>query len=177
MKEAVLRQMLQHALTKHAQCSVDNLITLAEEELETLQALLEAAGTEGDQRPPIARTLTSVPLNSGGAVQDAPPGEDDHAHPTAEQRRGDHREEDGREKPAPDQGTVQTTEEDADTGTYGGDTRHVIQFIRRHDHGDALRMASSVLFATIGVVETQTGRSNETMLIRAIAGEVHAVAR
>ena len=43
--------------------------------------------------------------------------------------------------------------------------------------GDAFRIASSVLFATVGVVEAQTRRTNETRLIRAIAGEVHSIAR
>ena len=59
-------------------------------------------------------------------------------------------------------------------GTNGGegDALHVTQFIRRHDHGDALRIAASVLYATVGVIETQTGRNNKTVLIRTIAGAV-----
>ena len=62
-------------------------------------------------------------------------------------------------------------------GSTGGEEAwHVTQFIRRHGPGDGLRIASSVLYATIGVIETQMGRNNETMLVRAIAGEIHRIA-
>ena len=54
---------------------------------------------------------------------------------------------------------------------------HVAQFIRRHGPVDALRVAASVLYATVGVIETQMGRNNETVLIRPTAAEVHTVAR
>ena len=63
--------------------------------------------------------------------------------------------------------------------SQGGDEEalRVAQFIRRHGPGDALRIAASVLYATVGVIETQTGRSDETKLIRTIAAEIHTVAR
>ena len=38
-----------------------------------------------------------------------------------------------------------------------GKTLRARKFIRRHDHGDALRIAASALFASVGVVETQGG--------------------
>ena len=43
--------------------------------------------------------------------------------------------------------------------------------MRRHGAGDARRIASSVLVATTGVVETQFRRTDETRLIRAIGGK------
>ena len=57
------------------------------------------------------------------------------------------------------------------------DTRHVVQFMRRHEPGESLRIASSVLYATVGVIETQGKRTYETSLVRALAGEIHIVAR
>ena len=63
-------------------------------------------------------------------------------------------------------------------GSTGGEEAwHVTQFVRRHGPGDGLRIASSVLYATIGVIETQMGSNNETILVRAIAGEIHRIAR
>ena len=47
----------------------------------------------------------------------------------------------------------------------------------RHGPGESLRIASSVLYATVGVIEAEGGRTNETSLVRAIAGEIHSVAR
>ena len=61
--------------------------------------------------------------------------------------------------------------------TNGEEAWHVTQFIRRHGPGEGLRIASSVLYATIGVIETQMGRNDETTLVRAIAGEIHRIAR
>ena len=49
--------MLQHMLSRHVQCSGEDLLTLAIEDLETFQAHLEAAELREDNRPPIARTL------------------------------------------------------------------------------------------------------------------------
>ena len=40
--------------------------------------------------------------------------------------------------------TLPTVEQDS-SEEYGGDERHVVQVIRRHGHGDALRIVSSVL--------------------------------
>ena len=57
VKEAVLRQILQHTLSIHVTGADECLITLAEEELETLQALLDADIPAGDQRPPLTRNL------------------------------------------------------------------------------------------------------------------------
>ena len=37
--------------------------------------------------------------------------------------------------------------------------------------------ASSVLFATVGIVESEARRNSETTLIRAVAGEIHRIAR
>ena len=83
----------------------------------------------------------------------------------------------------PDKATVEdsassTTREAGHSDWYNRDTRHVVHFIRRHDHGDALHISSSVLYATVGLVETQSGRTDETViLIRAIAGEIYSIAR
>ena len=41
-----------------------------------------------------------------------------------------------------------------------GEALHGAQFIRRHGPGDALRITASVLYATVGVIETQAGRNN-----------------
>ena len=70
VKEAVLRQMLQHTLAKHTQCSGDDLIVLAEEELKTLQALLDATETGANERPSIVRAPTTAPSGFCDASHD-----------------------------------------------------------------------------------------------------------
>ena len=56
VKEAVLRQILQHTLTVYLTEGGQGVITLAEEELDTLQALLET-GAEREDRPPLPHHL------------------------------------------------------------------------------------------------------------------------
>ena len=51
----------------------------------------------------------------------------------------------------------------------------MVHFI--HGPGKGLRIASSVLYATIGVIETEMGRTAETSLIWTMAGEIHNIAR
>ena len=53
----------------------------------------------------------------------------------------------------------------------------MVHFIPRHGPGEGLRIASSVLYATIGVIETEMGRTAETSLIWTIAWEIHNIAR
>ena len=108
----------------HTSCSGDTLDTFAEEEL---QALLEAAGPEGNPRPPIARTVTSVPEKDGTNLHST----------TQQQRRDDGEEERGWAAPENDAAAAATMETGADRGTQEGDIRHVVHFIRRHGHGDA----------------------------------------
>ena len=155
VKEAVLRQILRHTLTVH-EAEMTAVITLAEEQLDTLQASLEPV-TAGEDRQPLRRAL---PQNStsteGGNAENIAQG-----HPTTpcSPHRHPH-------------GSMTTN------GSAGGEEAwHVTQFIRRYGLGDGLRIASSVLYATIGVIETQMGRNNETILVRAIAGEIHRIAR
>ena len=85
-----------------------------------------------------------------------------------------------------EEATVPLNPEDYETfKTGGGRTRlpggedelHIVNFMRRHGPGDALRIASSVLFATVGVIEIQHHRANETALVRTIAREIQSVAR
>ena len=149
MKEAVLRQILQHTLSTHATGAEGSLITLEEEQLETLQALLEPVA-EGNQRPPLVRNL-------GGHCEDQ----------AREDTPGEQAPPDGVE-------VVRRSPGDAHpmlgSGEGGEDARRVAQFMRRHGPGDALRIAAS------GLIETQMGRNNETILVRTIASEVHTVA-
>ena len=56
VKEAVLRQILQHTLMVHEAEMEAEVITLAEEQLDTLQALLEPV-TAGEDRQPLRHTL------------------------------------------------------------------------------------------------------------------------
>ena len=146
IKEAVLRQMLQHLLAVHSDESGEDAILFAEEQLETLQALLEAA--------------TPLTRNVGG------PREVPATMPEEE------------EAPGADQyGSMNVSRPTGDSDGGHQEALHVAQFIRRHRPGDALRIAASVLFATVGVIETQTGRNDETQLIRTIATEIHTIAR
>ena len=60
--------------------------------------------------------------------------------------------------------TPQTTGEvDMDFGQ-----QHIRHFIRHHTPGDGLRVVASVLFATVGVIESKTGVNAETLLIKAV---------
>ena len=145
VKEAVLREILQHTLAVHASGSSESRVSLAEDELETLQALLEAAEPTKNQGRNSQTPTTQYDEGQVHLQQRGTPGE-----------------------------AMQLGENT--TARHEGAAMPVVQFIRRQRHGDALRIAASV-FATVGVVETQAGTSNESVLIRAIAGEVHAVAR
>ena len=159
-KEAVLRQILQHLLTIHSKDEDDQVLLLAEEQLETLQALLEEEAPLVD-RPPLPRSR---------AHSNATPGEIDHAAEPSTIN--------GREAIAMSSPSLNVDRQDRVTGAgENEDARHVVQFMRRHEPGESLRIASSVLYATVGVIETQGGRTNETSLVRAIAGEIHSVAR
>ena len=53
---AVLRKILQHTLTAYSTEMDEGVITLAEEQLDTLQTLLETRA-EGEDRPPLPRHL------------------------------------------------------------------------------------------------------------------------
>ena len=55
VKEAVLRQILQHTLTLHAKDGDDQVLLLAEEQLETLEALLDE-GELREDKPPLPRS-------------------------------------------------------------------------------------------------------------------------
>ena len=55
VKEAVLRQILQHLLTIHSKEEDDHVLLLAEEQLDTLQALLEEEAPRVD-KPPMLRS-------------------------------------------------------------------------------------------------------------------------
>ena len=55
VKEAVLRQILQHTLTLHIKDGDDQVLLLAEEQLETLQALLDE-GELREDKPPLPRS-------------------------------------------------------------------------------------------------------------------------
>ena len=114
-----------------------------------------------NQRPPITRQrLTGdVPTPAQDGSEEVATAEGDETQEMCLPPTVDH--------PA----TTQLQEEEDRSGAEQGD-RHVVQFIRRHRARDVLRIGSSVLFATIGVVETQTQRTHETSLIRAIAGEI-----
>ena len=158
VKEAVLRQILQHTLTLHTKDGDDQVLLLAEEQLETLQALLDE-GELREDKPALPRS--QIPNASNQAEKHSKVGEEAAgtglgnndtlvAHRTANQ--------------------------DDPPGALGeDDARHVVHFI--HGPGEGLRIASSVLCATIGVIETEGGRTAETFLIRTIAGEIHNIAR
>ena len=160
VKEAVLRQILQHTLTLHTKDGDDQVLLLAEEQLETLQALLDE-GELREDKPPLPRS--QIPNASNQAEEHSKVGEEAAgtglgnndtvaAHRTANQ-------------------------EDPPGALGEDDARHVVHFIRHHGPGEGLRIASSVLCATIGVIETEGGRTAETFLIRTIAGEIHNIAR
>ena len=55
VKEAVPRQLIQHLLVRSFPCHGDDVVHLHEEGVETLQALLEAAQTAENHKPPIIR--------------------------------------------------------------------------------------------------------------------------
>ena len=157
VKEAVLRQILQHTLTVHDTEIEEGVIVLAEEQLDTPQALLET-GAAGEDRPPLPRNFPPpVPTPTEEEIDESTT----RGHPTAPCSPHQH----SHEGPA------------TNGSTCGEEARHVTQFIRRHGPGDGLRIASRVWCATTGVIETQLGRKNETTLVRTIAGEIHRIAR
>ena len=134
VKGAVLCQMLQHIPAVHPAEVGDTLILLAVEQLETLQALLEAAAPLEDWRPPLTRnTVGPREEFAGGEEPGKILGSDHHG-------------------PANASHPIVTSQ--------GGDEEalHVAQFIRRHGPGDALRMAS-VLYATVGVIAHSNHRT------------------
>ena len=140
IKEAVLQQLIQHLLACHEQCSgttLYDIVTLSIEDVETLQALLDAEQGEY-QRPPITRQRPTrdAPRPEQGSPAHVASGE------TVETRE--------RQRPsASDHPTAAHQQEEESGRERGHDERHVVQFMRRHRAGDALRMASCVLFATI----------------------------
>ena len=79
IKEAVLRQMLQHLLAVHSDEAGEDVILLAEEQLETLQALLEAASPGENWHPPLTRN-TGGPRDTPAAIPEAggTPGKDQY---------------------------------------------------------------------------------------------------
>ena len=160
VKEAVLRQILQHLLTMHSKEEDDHVLLLAEEQLDTLQALLEEEAPRVD-KPPLLRSRVHT---------NTTPVESDHAEEPSTSN--------GREAAAMSSPSLTVDRQDRVTGAGANeDTRHVVQFMRRHGPGESLRIASSVLYATVGVIAAQGGRTNKTSLVRAIAGEIHSVAR
>ena len=142
VKEAVLRQILQHLLTIHSKDEDDHVLLLAEEQLDTLQALLEEEAPRVD-KPPLLRSRVHT---------NTTPVESDHAEEPSTSN--------GREATAMSSPSLTVDRQDRVTGAgENEDTRHVVQFMRRHGPGESLRIASSedssVLYATVGVIETQ----------------------
>ena len=63
IKEALLRQMLQHTRARHAQCFGEDLIMLAVQDYETFQALLDTDEMGENNRPAIARAPATAAPN------------------------------------------------------------------------------------------------------------------
>ena len=71
VKEAVLRQILQHLLSIHSKEEDDHVLLLAEEQLDTLQALLEEEAPRVD-KPPLLRSrvhTNTTPVESDHAEE------------------------------------------------------------------------------------------------------------
>ena len=155
VKEAVLRQILQHTLTVYSTEMDEGVITLAEEQLDTLYKHCWRRGSqEREERPPLPRNLPPPKFNTYRG------GDGGKQHTTGNSTASR----------SPHQNPHVRTESNGLTS--GEDAWHVTQFIRRHGPGDGLGIASSVLYATIGVTETQMGRNDETILVRTIAGKL-----
>ena len=130
VKEAVLRQILQHMLTLHAKDGDDQVLLLAEEQLETLEALLDE-GELREDKPPLPRS--QLPTASS---QEEHPKMGEEAAGTGLGNSGTL----AAHRPASQENPPGPLGED--------DTRHVVHFIRRHGPENGLRIASSVLLAS-----------------------------